>query len=213
VTSSCLCENPEGAVFPFQVKALEDGINEAIDVLDVHKAHHGPGAPLYLHETTLADGGSAQLAPQMPEKAEEGISSRSRSSCLVKNPMPGPGSNTVIPSRTFGERSSWGPCPSFRSGFSNQYPSTTDTLTNSVLQVQHRTIGAARTQGHRSDFANFDDPSGIPVEVVFGNGTETGDYETPTYNGCLSRLVQARSSASSRSGVIRMDRPVRAKVS
>ena len=33
--------------------------------------------------------------------------------------------------------------------------------------------------------------SGIPVDVVFGNGTETGDYEIPTCNGRLSRLVRA----------------------
>ena len=72
VMSSCLCKNPEGAVFPFQVKALEDGINDAIDALDVHKAHHRPSAPSYLNETTLDDIGGAQFSPQVPGKAEEG---------------------------------------------------------------------------------------------------------------------------------------------
>ena len=71
VTSSCLCNNPEGAVFPFQVKALEDGINDAIYAFDVHKAHHGPGAPSYLDETTLDDVGGAQLSPQVPWEAKE----------------------------------------------------------------------------------------------------------------------------------------------
>src|SRR5215467_14002006 len=72
VTSSCLCKNPEGAVFPLQVKALEDGINNAISALDIQKAHRGPGAPPYLHETTLDDVGGGQLSPQMPGKAAEG---------------------------------------------------------------------------------------------------------------------------------------------
>jgi hypothetical protein len=44
VTSSCLCKNAEGAGFPFQVKALEDGVEDTIHALDVDKAHHGPGA-------------------------------------------------------------------------------------------------------------------------------------------------------------------------
>ena len=41
MTSSCLCKNSEGAGFPFQVEALEDGVNDTIHALDVHKANHG----------------------------------------------------------------------------------------------------------------------------------------------------------------------------
>jgi len=40
VTSSCLCKNAEGAGFPFQVEALEDGMDDPVHALnDVHKAH------------------------------------------------------------------------------------------------------------------------------------------------------------------------------
>src|SRR5437870_9629569 len=41
VTSSCLCKKVEGAGFPFQVKSLEDGIDDAIHTFYVHKTHHG----------------------------------------------------------------------------------------------------------------------------------------------------------------------------
>jgi hypothetical protein len=66
-----LCKNAEGAVFPFQVRALEDGVDDAVHALHVHKAHHGPGTPPHLDETTLNDVGSAQLSPEMPGEAEE----------------------------------------------------------------------------------------------------------------------------------------------
>src|SRR5271157_294478 len=49
VTSSCLCKNPEGAGFPFQVEALEDGVDDAIHALHVHEADHGPSAAPYFH--------------------------------------------------------------------------------------------------------------------------------------------------------------------
>jgi hypothetical protein len=38
--SSCLCKKLEGAVFPFQIKSLEDGVDDSIHV---DKAYHGPG--------------------------------------------------------------------------------------------------------------------------------------------------------------------------
>lgn len=38
------CKNLEGAIFPFQVESLENGVNDSIHALHVHKANHGPGA-------------------------------------------------------------------------------------------------------------------------------------------------------------------------
>jgi hypothetical protein len=37
VMSSRLCKSLEGAVFPFQVKSLEDGINDAVHTSHVEK--------------------------------------------------------------------------------------------------------------------------------------------------------------------------------
>ena len=71
VTSSCLCKKLEGAVFPFQVEALEDGVDDAVHPLDVDKAHHRPGAAAYLDKAALADIGGAQLLPQMAGEAVE----------------------------------------------------------------------------------------------------------------------------------------------
>src|SRR5581483_8003543 len=71
VMSRGLCKNLEGAVFPFQVEALEDGIDDSIHAFDVHKANHGPGAPPDLYKTALDDVGGAQLPPEMPGKAEK----------------------------------------------------------------------------------------------------------------------------------------------
>src|ERR1044071_8744557 len=65
VTSSCLCKNAEGAGFPFQVKAMEDGVDDSVDTLHVHKADHRSGAPPYFYKTTLNDIGGPQLLPQM----------------------------------------------------------------------------------------------------------------------------------------------------
>ncbi len=59
VTSSCLCKNAEGAGFPFQVEALEDGVDDAIDAFHVHEAHHGTRPPAHLHEAALDDVGGA----------------------------------------------------------------------------------------------------------------------------------------------------------
>ena len=44
VMSSCLCKYGEGAGFPFQVESLEDGVDDAVHALDIHKARHWPGA-------------------------------------------------------------------------------------------------------------------------------------------------------------------------
>ena len=61
VTSSCLCKYGEGAGFPFQVEALEDGVNDAIHAFDIHKTHHGPGSPAHLHEAALDDVGCSTV--------------------------------------------------------------------------------------------------------------------------------------------------------
>jgi hypothetical protein len=44
--SSCLCKKAEGAVSPLAplVVAIEDGIDNPVDALDVDEADHGPGA-------------------------------------------------------------------------------------------------------------------------------------------------------------------------
>ena len=63
VTSSCLCKNLEGAVFPFQIKPLEDGVDDPIHALHVDKADHRSGATPDFHEAALDDVGGAQLAP------------------------------------------------------------------------------------------------------------------------------------------------------
>ena len=65
VTSSCLCKNLEGACFPFQVKAIEDGIDNAVHTFHVYKADHRPRPPSHFHKTTLDNIRSAQLLPQM----------------------------------------------------------------------------------------------------------------------------------------------------
>src|SRR5581483_651840 len=71
VMSRGLCKNLEGAVFPFQVEALEDGVDDSVHAVYVHKAHHGPGTPPYLDKAALDDVGGAQLPPQVPGEAEE----------------------------------------------------------------------------------------------------------------------------------------------
>jgi hypothetical protein len=69
--SRCLCKNAEGAVLPFQVEALEDGVDDSVDAVDIHKADHGPRPSSHLHETTLDDIRRAQFLPQMSRKVEE----------------------------------------------------------------------------------------------------------------------------------------------
>ena len=49
---------------PLVVEAIEDGVDDAIDALDVDKADHGPGAAADLYEAALDDIGGAQLSPQ-----------------------------------------------------------------------------------------------------------------------------------------------------
>jgi hypothetical protein len=63
VMSSCVCKKLEGAIFPLQVKSLEDGIDDAVHALNIHKTDHGPGPPPDFDETTFDDVGSAQLTP------------------------------------------------------------------------------------------------------------------------------------------------------
>jgi len=69
--SSCLCKYGEGAGFPFQIESLEDGVDDAIHALDIHKAHHRPSPPTHFHETALDNVRRPQLAPQMPGKGKE----------------------------------------------------------------------------------------------------------------------------------------------
>lgn len=71
MTSSCLCKNTEGAGFPFQAEALEDGLNDAVHAMHVDKAHHGTSAAAHLHKAALDDIGGAQLPPYLSGNAEE----------------------------------------------------------------------------------------------------------------------------------------------
>jgi len=71
VMSSRLCKNLEGAIFPFQVKSLEDGINDAIHTSHIHETNHWPGPPTYFDKTTLNDVGGAQFTPQMLGQGKE----------------------------------------------------------------------------------------------------------------------------------------------
>src|ERR1043165_2361850 len=71
VTSSCLCKNLEGAGFPFQVKAIENGIDNSVHAFHVHKADHWPRPSSHLHKATLDNIGSAQLLPEMFGKTEK----------------------------------------------------------------------------------------------------------------------------------------------
>ena len=71
VMSSSLCKKVEGAVFPFQVESLEDGVDDAVHALHVDEADHGPGSAAYFHETAFDDVGGAHLLPQVPGQGEE----------------------------------------------------------------------------------------------------------------------------------------------
>jgi hypothetical protein len=59
VMSSCLCKKLEGAIFPFQVESLENGVNDSIHALHVHKANYGPGAAPDFHEAAFDDVGGS----------------------------------------------------------------------------------------------------------------------------------------------------------
>src|SRR5579875_3175815 len=72
VTSSCLCKYAEGAVFPFQIESLEDGVDDAVHGLHVDEANHGPGSSTHFDEAAFDDIGGAQLAPQVLGKTVEG---------------------------------------------------------------------------------------------------------------------------------------------
>jgi len=48
-----LCKNAESAGFPFQVKSLLDGVDDAVHGLHVVEADHGPGTAADLDESSL----------------------------------------------------------------------------------------------------------------------------------------------------------------
>ena len=53
VTSSRLCKYAEGAGFPFQIKSLEDGVDDSVHGLDVDKADHRPCSSPDFDETSF----------------------------------------------------------------------------------------------------------------------------------------------------------------
>ena len=65
VTSSCLCKNLEGAGFPLQVKAMENGIDNSVHTFHIYKVNHRSCPSWDLHKATLYNIGSAQLLPQV----------------------------------------------------------------------------------------------------------------------------------------------------
>src|SRR3954453_4387453 len=69
--SSGLCKNPEGAVAPFKVETVKDGVDDAVDAGHVHETDHGARTPPDLYKNTLDDIGGAKLAPQVARKTEE----------------------------------------------------------------------------------------------------------------------------------------------
>ena len=70
MTSSCLCKYREGAGFPFQVESLEDGLDDAVDALYIHKANHGAGSSAHFDEAALNHVGGAQFPLQVAGKSE-----------------------------------------------------------------------------------------------------------------------------------------------
>ena len=44
--SSSLCKNLEGAIFPLQVEAMKDRVDNAVHAFDIHKADHRPSPDL-----------------------------------------------------------------------------------------------------------------------------------------------------------------------
>jgi hypothetical protein len=58
--SSRLCKYAEGAVFPFQVESLEDGVDDSVHGLHIDEADHGPGSSPDFDEAALDDVGGAQ---------------------------------------------------------------------------------------------------------------------------------------------------------
>ena len=53
--SSCLCKNLEGAIFPLQVEAMKDRVDNAVHAFDIHKADHRPGPSPDLDEQAFDD--------------------------------------------------------------------------------------------------------------------------------------------------------------
>jgi hypothetical protein len=66
-----VCKKVEGAGFPFQVKSLEDGVDDAVHAFDVDKANHGPGAAADFDKAALDHVGGTQFASQMPGEGEK----------------------------------------------------------------------------------------------------------------------------------------------
>src|SRR5271165_3241278 len=71
VMSSRLCKKVEGAVFPFQVESLEDGVDDAVHALHIDKADHGTGSSSNFDEAAFDDVGGAHLLPQVPGQGEK----------------------------------------------------------------------------------------------------------------------------------------------
>src|SRR5579875_2489527 len=71
VTSSSLCKYSEGAVFPFQIESLEDGVDDAVHGLHIDETDHGSSTASDFPEAAFDDIGGAQLAPQVLGKTEE----------------------------------------------------------------------------------------------------------------------------------------------
>ena len=44
-----MCKDAEGAVAPLVVEAVEDGVDDPVDALDIHQADQGPGAAADSH--------------------------------------------------------------------------------------------------------------------------------------------------------------------
>jgi hypothetical protein len=87
VMSSCLCKKPEGAVFPFQVESLEDGVDDPIHALHVHKANHGSGAAPHFQRSMMLV--VRNFFHKGRGKANNDSSSgRSRSSCQLSDSHP-----------------------------------------------------------------------------------------------------------------------------
>ena len=50
---------------------MENGVNDAIHTLDIHKTDHGTGSPSDLDEAALDDVGGAEFAPQVSGHGEK----------------------------------------------------------------------------------------------------------------------------------------------
>src|SRR5579875_2505944 len=50
VTSSSLCKYSEGAVFPFQIESLEDGVDHSVHGLHIDETDHGSSTASDFHE-------------------------------------------------------------------------------------------------------------------------------------------------------------------